>query len=419
MTRYPKQPLRIAYVMQNAGNDLAEDVGQAILIKHTIRGLKQAGYPISVFRLQGTHVARMDDVFNLADAGPTPLGISGTRAFRLAESGIRRLQRELRLPYLALFDAYRFYEACCRFLPEFTVCHEYGGLFSVGAARACRQNNVPYVLTVEGDPFLENRVKGTPLRGLRAFVAARRARLAYRSANKIITVSNSARQHLVDVWNVRPEKIEVLPNGVDAELFHPGYECERVRHEWGLNGGPVVVFVGGFQVWHGLDNLVDSFAQVVQEVPQSRLLLVGDGPARAAIERKIVETGLQAAVTITGLVRQAQVPQLLAASDIAVLPYPQLPGELWFSPLKLYEYMAAGKAIVAARAGQIAEILVDDKSGILVPPGDVAGLSHAIIRLIKNPAQRAQLGRKARQQAIEQHSWKQYVERLAHIYTTL
>jgi len=411
--------LRIAYVIQNAGNDLAEDVGQAILIKQTVRGLKQAGYPISVFRLQGRQVARMDDVFNLADVRATPLGISGARAFRLGESVIRRAQRELRLPYLAAFDAYRFYEACCRFLPEFTVCHEYGGLFSIGAALACRKKGIPYVLTAEADPFLENEIRGTPLRGLRAWEATRRARAAYRLADKIITVSNSAKKRLVEVWGVQPEKVEVLPNGVDAELFHPAYDREQIRRRWGLNGAPVVGFVGSFQVWHGLDNLVASFAQVARELPGSRLLLVGDGPARPALEQKIRESGLEAAVTITGLLPQAGVPQILAATDVTVLPYPELPSELWFSPLKLYEYMAAGKAIVASRAGQIAEILEDEKSGLLVPPGDVSALSAAISRLIRNPAERARLGDNARRQAVEQHSWKEYARRLAEIYAGL
>lgn len=409
-------PLRIAYVIQNAGNDLAEDVGQAILIKQTLRGLKQAGHAISVFRLQGSRVARMDDVFNLGEAHPTPLGISGTRPFRMGEGAIRRVQCELRLPYLAGFDAFRFYEACCRFLPEFDVCHEYGGLFSIGAALACRKKGIPYVLTAEADPFLENEIKGTPLRGLRALEATRRARAAYRLAGRIITVSRAAKQRLVDVWDVAPEKIEVLPNGVDAGLFHPAYDGSAVRQQWGLDGEPVVAFVGSFQAWHGLDNLVASFAQVVEDAPGCRLLLVGDGPGRPALEQKIGEAGLGAAVTITGLVPQTQVPAILAATDIAVLPYPQLPSEMWFSPLKLYEYMASGKAIVASRAGQIAEILEDGNNGILVPPGDVAALGDAISRLIREPAERARLGQNARQQAVEHHSWKQYATQVSEIY---
>jgi glycosyltransferase involved in cell wall biosynthesis len=102
-----------------------------------------------------------------------------------------------------------------------------------------------------------------------------------------------------------------------------------------------------------------------------------------------------------------------------VLPYPELPGELWFSPLKLFEYMAAGKAIVASRAGQIAEILEDGQSGLLVAPGDVAAMGQAIVRLIADPALRQRLGDHARQQAVANHSWEQYIERLVQIYAGL
>jgi glycosyltransferase involved in cell wall biosynthesis len=417
-TVHERNKWRIAYVIQNAGNDLAEDVGQAILIKHTIRGLRRADHLVSVFRLQGRTVAQMDNVFNLSDVRSVSPGFSGTGSFLFAESAVRRLQRELRLPYLALFDAYRFYEACCRFLPDFTLCHEYGGLFSIGAALACRRRRIPHVLTVEADPFLENRVKGTPLRGLRAFVAAAEARIAFGLADKIITVSEQARKRLIDHWRATPEKIEVLPNGVDVELFQPDIDCTSVRRELGQDGAPVVGFVGGFQIWHGLEHLVESFALVLREIPQTRLLLVGDGPARPLIERKITELGLESAVTVTGLVPQARVPEMLAAADVAVLPYPRLPEELWFSPLKLYEYMAAGKAIVASADGQITQVIEPGQTGLLVEPGNIGQLAQTLVTLLRDSEERARLGRNARQQAVERHSWGQYIEQLEQVYSS-
>jgi glycosyltransferase involved in cell wall biosynthesis len=134
------------------------------------------------------------------------------------------------------------------------------------------------------------------------------------------------------------------------------------------------------------------------------------------VEQKIAELGLESAVIITGLAPQARVPQMLAAADIAVLPYPSLPRELWFSPLKLYEYMATGKAIVASRAGQIAEVIEDGHNGVLVTSGDVSELARALIGLLKNPAERARLGHNAHRQAVERHSWDQYVRRLEDLY---
>ncbi|MBK8900851.1 MAG: glycosyltransferase family 4 protein [Anaerolineaceae bacterium] len=411
-----EQPLRVAYVMQNAGNDLSEDVGQAILIKHKIRGLQQAGHDVSIFRLRGRSVVKIDDLNDMAHVSTIPLGFSNSGLFKFAESGVRRLQRELKLPYFAFIDSFRFYEACSRFLADYDLCHEYGGLFSLGAALACRRLRIPYVLTAEADALLENAVRGTPLRGIHAAVAKREARVTYRLANKIVTVSEPARQHLIKHWQVDADKIVVMPNGVDTELFHPHYDPNPVRAELGLGNAPVVGFVGGFQAWHGLDRLISSFSHILREVPDARLLLVGDGPIRSQIERQAAALGIQTAVTITGFIPQARVPQMLAAIDVAVLPYPRLPQELWFSPLKLYEYMAAGKAIVASGTGQLAQVIRSGHNGLLVGSDDNAAFTRSLVALLQAPQERQRLGDNARQQVLEQHSWKQYIDSLEAVY---
>jgi glycosyltransferase involved in cell wall biosynthesis len=161
---------------------------------------------------------------------------------------------------------------------------------------------------------------------------------------------------------------------------------------------------------------VESFPRILQEFPNCKLLLVGDGPDRINIERKIEELGISPNVIITGLVPQIQVPKILSTVDVAVIPYPELPKELWFSPLKLYEYMAAGKAIVASRSGQIADVIQDEYNGVLVKPGDVIGLADNIIKLLNNPDQRDWLGNNARQQAVERHSWEGYIRKLIELY---
>lgn len=412
-------PFRIAYVIQNAGNDLSEDIGQAALIKATVRFLKKAGHSVDLFKLQAGTVHWIAEIENPDSVRLAPLGMSGTTAFRLFESGVRRIQRELKLPYLALFDSFRFYEACFRCLPQFTICHEYGGLFSVGAAVACRRRRIPYILHVDADSFLENAVAGSPIRGMRRVVAARAARLSHSLADRIICVSNAAKRRLAETWKVDPSKIEVIPNGVDTRLFRPDYDPRPVRHKFGLENDPVVAFVGGFQPWHGLDLLLDGFAAVRRRVPRARLLLAGDGRTRRSVEEKISRLSLNSAVTITGLLPQSEIPRVLAAADVAVAPYPRLPREMWFSPLKLYEYMACGKAIVASRSGQTAEVIQDGANGLLVTPGDSCELSQAILRLLNHRRERLKFGANARKCAVSSHSWDRYVQRLERVYSAV
>jgi glycosyltransferase involved in cell wall biosynthesis len=414
------KPLRIAYAIQNVGGiDFSRDIGDTVPVKQTLRGLINAGHEVTCLRLLGRSVVGADDPNNLEEFWAARLGLSGSRPFLGFESGVRRLQRLLRFPYLALFDTYRFYEACIRYLPNYDLCHEHNGLLSAGAALACLRLKIPYVLTFSADPIFELGLVGKPLRGLRLLLGSKEANLTYRLARKIICVSEGAKSMLEDGWGVETEKIVVLPNGVDVDFFGRPFDPIPIQSELELDGNPVVGFVGGFQLWHGLELLVESFAQVKSEVPNAKLLLVGDGPARAPIENKISELGLKSSVIITGLVEQSRVAELLSVIDIAAIPYPRFPRELWFSPLKLYEYMAAGKAIVASKAGQISEVIQDGHNGILIDSGNVRGFSQAIINLLKNPIKMYRLGENARSQARRHHSWDRYIHLLEEVYQSV
>lgn len=410
--------LRIAYAIQNVGGiDFGLDVGDTVPVKHTLTGLRQAGHEVTCLKLAGSSVQSIDDITKLQTAQPVPLAWTGNRLFRRLEGGARRLQRTLAMPYFAAFDTLRFYEACRSQLPHYDLCHEHNGLFSLGTALACSHLMIPYILTVSAEPLSELELVGRPLRGLHAKVAAWEAKYTYRAAKKIITVSDPAKQDLVDNWQVDSAKIHVMPNGVDVEEFGIVRDPRLVRAELKVDDTtPIVCFVGWFQPWHGLDFLVDCFGQVLRHVPEAKLLLVGDGNARPAVEQRIQEHGIEHATRITGLVARERVPEFLAAADVAVLPYPKLPREMWFSPLKLYEYMAAGKAIVGSRSGQTAQVIQDGYNGVLVEPGDVACFAQAVVQLLRDPMERQRLGQNARVQAIEQHSWQRYIRRLEDIY---
>lgn len=412
--------LRVAYAIQNVGGiDFSDDLGDTVPVKHTLFGLRERGHDVTCFRLAGRSVVAIDDVSQPRDVWSVAPRLSGSRGFRLAESAVRRVQRRVRAPYLALWDSYRFYEACRTVLPQFDLCHEHNGLLSVGAALAARRARIPYVLTFSADPIFERAVVGAPLRGVQLRLATWEAQTTINLASRIFCVSAAAKRQLVETWHADPEKVIVMPNGVDTLRFRPLDDAHSIRTRLGVGSARVVGFVGSFQPWHGLQALVESFARVVDTCPDAMLLLVGDGPDRPALSRKVAELGLTSRVIITGVVPQSEVPDMLAAVDVAVIPYPRLSRELWFSPLKLYEYMAAGKAIVASESGQIAEVLEDGQTGLLVEPGEIGALSSAIVRLLDDSELRARLGLHARERAIQHHSWGQYVRRVEQTYESV
>lgn len=409
--------MRILYAIQNVGGiDFTHDIGDTVPVKHSLVGLQRAGHHVDCLQLDGNRVGLIRDVTHPDTLKTAPLGLSGTKPFHLLEGALRRFQRMLNIPYFAFFDSFRFYEACSRLAHGYDLIHEHNGLFCLGAARASVKLKVPYVLTFSADPIMERELVGNPLKGMHAWVGREEARYTYQAARRILCVSEPAKLHLVEAWGVEARKIVVMPNGVDTQLFSPQADSQSVRSWLGLDGQPVVSFVGSFQPWHGIEYLVESFARVLSEIPQAKLLLVGDGPARPTVEDAVRRLGLSAQVIITGLVPQAKIPEILGTVDVAVIPYPQLPKELWFSPLKLYEYMASGKAIVASSSGQIAEVVQDGYNGLLVEPGNVNEFAQAITRLLKDPVELDWLGKNARQQAVEHHSWDGYIRRLEAVY---
>ena len=187
-----------------------------------------------------------------------------------------------------------------------------------------------------------------------------------------------------------------------------------MRQRLGLNAAVVVGFSGTFGRWHGIPTLAEALAPVLESRPQVRWLLIGDGPLRHLVDKAIRTHGLDGRVCLPGLVPHAEMPAYLAACDVLVSPHGRQAdgGEFFGSPTKLFEYMAAGRPIVASRVGQIGDVLQDGESALLVPPDDPQALCDAILRLVDDACLRSRLGERARGAAVERHSWRQNAERV-------
>ncbi|MEX2030622.1 MAG: glycosyltransferase family 4 protein [Anaerolineales bacterium] len=416
--------MKVAYIYQSIDTNFAEPFAVQVHIYHQIHGLQQAGHHVNLLALQGRRVLCTSNLQVFKDNHPPEsdygkLGLSGTKAFKVVESAIRRVQAELKIPYLALFDSYRTYDACSQNLQSHDVIHERYNLLAFGGAWASRRLGIPYILEVNADMLEERQAQGNPERGLRRIFAEATTRYCFDSAQRIICVSAQLKDHLVRKWKVSTEKIVVLPNAADTQAFGRRYDVNRIRRRLGLKDEPVVMFVGGFYLWHDLGLLVKCFAQLIRKVPAAKLILVGDGRTRPVVEQLVEQNGLQPAVVLTGAVEHRRVPEMLAVADVVVAPNITFFDGHGGSPLKIYEYMAAGKAIVATRTGQVAEVIQDGHNGVLVEAGDEDGLAEAILTLLSDPAKRSVLGGNARRQAVERHSWERYLEQVEKVYLSL
>jgi glycosyltransferase involved in cell wall biosynthesis len=224
---------------------------------------------VHYYELRGRVVRRIADLSRIAEFTPAPQGAAGTAPFRVFESGMRRLQRAVKSPYFALFDSYRFYEACARILHGYDICHEHNSVLSVGAALACRRLNMPYILTVDADPMFELEMQGRPMKGLQARLANWEAHQTFQVASHITTLSEPSRRRMVERYGVPAEKITVVPLGADVDRFEERFDVKAARAQMGLGDGPVIGFVGSFQKWHAIEDLVESFAEVHKQHPDA------------------------------------------------------------------------------------------------------------------------------------------------------
>ncbi len=234
-------------------------------------------------------------------------------------------------------------------------------------------------------------------------------------ASRVITVSTPLKKFLVSI-GVPDAQVVVMPNGADPDAFTADFDARDVRARLGIADRLVIGFSGILRPWHGLDLLVEAFARLSASNPKLHLLIVGDGPIRQDLERQIAQQGLTDRVTITGRLPHAQVREYVGAMDVAVSPR----ATFYASPMKVLEYMAMGKAIVAPDMENLRDILVDSADGLLFTAEDVDALTAALARMVTDDALRGRLGVAARRKIEEERTWlhnARDVERLYHEVT--
>jgi glycosyltransferase involved in cell wall biosynthesis len=234
-----------------------------------------------------------------------------------------------------------------------------------------------------------------------------------RLADAVIADTYELHQFLL-YQGVAIDRITTIHSGVWPEMFAAG-DSQRVRKDFGLGNAPVILYTGTFDEFQGVDYLLQAFQIVRQHMPTAQLLLIGS-TIKSSHKDKYAgmaqDLGISDAVTITSC-SLAELPDFLAAADIAVVPRPESSG----IPTKLLNYMAAGKAIVSF--AKSATILEDGKSGQLVATATTAALAEGILDLLTNPARAAELGRNARQLAETSFSWSVIVSQIESFYDRL
>lgn len=366
--------------------------GQYVHIEELVAALQAAGHEVHM-------------------VGP---GAVETEGFGSESRALNLLKRHLpKFIYETIEFCYCFYDyaqlsrAIRCFQPD--CIYERYNLFLPSGVWAAGRFDLPLLLEVNA-PLLDERSKyqGISLKKLAAWTEKK----AWCGADYVLPVTQVLAD-MVKRKGVPENRIMVIPNGINVDRFDAAPSSAAQKSRLGLEDKTVLGFVGFMREWHGLDKLLHALRQTDESV---HLLLVGDGPARASIERSAADLGVAHRLTITGVISRESVRDYIAAFDVALQP----DVVEYASPLKLFEYLAMGRAIVAPATPNIREILDDGENAVLFDVESAEQFTAAVQRVCADAALRARLGAAARR-TIEQRglTWTRNAQRVTQLFETL
>lgn len=411
--------MKIAYICADPGIPVLGNKGASVHVREITGALVSLGHRVHIYAAAGGREAEPKGEANTPRAPFTVLAPSDRvkrnarlLAGRLSLANGSNHHAHLESEMVHLLADSEFIQAALPDLrhldPDVIVARH--AFFSAAGPALARELGCPCILEVNA-PVVEERRRYWDL--ALADEAEAVEQEAFSRSDLMVAVSQGVRSYLLRC-GVPSEKALVLPNGVNLGRFHPQVDGQAVRGRYRLDGSLVIGFAGSLKPWHGVDSLIRAFTDIRQEfrakariAPRLRMLIVGDGPQRGPLTELCHGLALQEVVVFTGAVSYDEMPAHLAAMDIAVAPYRSSQG-FYFSPLKIMEYLAMGKPVVAPPLGQIPSLLKSgsEACGLVYAPTDRAGLRSALLTLIQDTELRRELGARGAAHARAHLSWE-------------
>ena len=366
---------------------------------------------------QAVHIAELIAALRLQGHETLLVGPPGfeTTGFGRSSAAIDWIKRSIPPALYELLEvAYnvkaflRLWSAVRRFKPD--VIYERFSLFLFAGLWVRRLTGLPLLLEVNS-PLYEERAKNDGLQLARLGRSAQR--LLWTRVDHVLPVT-AVLARIMAEYGTPPARMTVIPNGIDAGRFGAVPKTDAAKIALGLPPRLILGFTGFVRGWNAVHRLID-FVAAQESRLDLHVLVVGDGPARESLQHHAQDRGVAGRLTITGVVARDDVARHVAAFDIAVLPALTA----YSSPLKLFEYLALGRAIAAPNSENICEILTDDRDALLFGP-EVGGMEAVLLRLCLDAGLRERLGVAGRQTITTKSlTWGHNATRVAAIASEL
>ena len=269
-----------------------------------------------------------------------------------------------------------------------------------------QSKGVPWILEVNAPLFYESRVER---KSMTLGELARKLEIAaYQRCDVVVTVSQTLKEILLAEAGIPAQKVIVVPSATDPDFFDPS-RFTPIR----LFEGPTLVYVGWLVPWQGVAVLLRAMRKAGAEGAAWNLVIVGNGPSRNEWEAVVAELGLEHRVKFVGLVNREDVPRYIAGADLGYAgPTPLQLGKMYHSPLKLYEYMAMAKPVLAASYNDGRNAVLLGKTGWLFESASETGLAESLIHAFRARDRLGRMGQEARQEVLVNHTWTSRVNKL-------
>ena len=383
--------MRIAYVSMDPGVPVFGDKGCSIHVQEVLRSFLKISDEISLFTVNlGKRFIEDLDGIKIHKIADLPKGDTENRELKAISTNID-LRMEL--------EKYG----------KFDLVYERYSLWSHSAIDYAKQNNIPSVLEINA-PLIDEEKEHRKL--INENTALNIAKRNFNNSPVLTVVSEPIKEYVRNFLHT-DKKIYVVPNGVNTDKFKNN---QKPNLDY-IGDKFVIGFVGSLNKWHGVSMLIDAFELFLKVNPESILLIIGDSKERKTLTQQINKKELSNSVILTGSVEHSQIPGYLSVINIAVAPYLDQ-DNFYFSPLKIYEYMAAGLTVLASDLKQIKTIINDLENGKLFSTGDVNSLYENLQWLKDNPDLCEKLGTEGAK-SVENNSWDAITKKVIDIIANL
>jgi glycosyltransferase involved in cell wall biosynthesis len=279
--------------------------------------------------------------------------------------------------------------------------------------------NKPFIHTIHGvlaDEYVQGKLNGDrSLRGkLANYFMGRLANLEKETAQNatlIVTISKYSLQKIQSYYHIDSSKVRIVPNGVDTEKFKPTSDLAAAKRQFGLSTQPCVLFVGSLIPRKGLPLLVEAAKKVVKKKADTKFLLAGNGPLKAALTDTLKKANLSTNFVFLGNLKEEDLPALYSCADVFVLPSIQ-EGQ----GIVLLEAQACGKPVVAFNIGGVNEAVHSGETGLLVEAANTNALADGLLKLLDDEPKRLEMGAEGRRFVEENFTWDICAQKMLKVY---